>query len=95
MHYIAANQCIQLANEVFGFNGWSSSIREIQVDYVSLRDEEYCPTSSALIFFQVEEIPNTGRVNMAASVIMRVTLRDGTFHEVDNVKMHDRLDLLM
>ena len=40
VHYIAANQCIQLANEVFGFDGWSSSIREVQVDYVSLRLEQ-------------------------------------------------------
>ena len=34
VHYIAAEKCIQLANEVFGFNGWSSSIRDVQVDYV-------------------------------------------------------------
>ena len=34
IHYVAGEKCIQLANEVFGFNGWSSSIREVQVDYV-------------------------------------------------------------
>ena len=38
VHYIAAEKCIQLANEVFGFNGWSSSIREVQVDYVRGRN---------------------------------------------------------
>ena len=35
VHYITAEKCIALANQVFGFNGWSSSIRDIQVDFVS------------------------------------------------------------
>ena len=30
------DKCINLANEVFGFNGWSSSIQQIQVDFVGL-----------------------------------------------------------
>ena len=34
VHYLAAEKCINLANEVFGFNGWSSTIKEIQVDFV-------------------------------------------------------------
>ncbi|KAL9102792.1 MAG: hypothetical protein Q9163_002110 [Psora crenata] len=29
-----SNKCINLANEVFGFNGWSSSIQQVQVDFV-------------------------------------------------------------
>lgn len=36
VHYISAEKCISLANEIFGFNGWSSSIRSIQIDFVSL-----------------------------------------------------------
>jgi DNA repair and recombination protein RAD52 len=36
VHYIAAEKCINLANEVFGFNGWSSSIQNIQIDFVGL-----------------------------------------------------------
>jgi hypothetical protein len=35
VHYLAADKCINLANEVFGFNGWSSSIQNIQIDFVS------------------------------------------------------------
>lgn len=62
VHYLAAEKCIQLANEVFGFNGWSSSIRELQVDFV-------------------DENPTTGKISLGLSVIVRVTLRDGTFHE--------------
>lgn len=34
VHYLAAEKCINLANEVFGFNGWSSSIQSIQIDFV-------------------------------------------------------------
>ncbi|KAL3424435.1 DNA repair and recombination protein rhm52 [Phlyctema vagabunda] len=73
VHYIAAEKCIQLANEVFGFNGWSSQIMNTQVDFV-------------------DESPTTGKVSLGLSVIVRVTLRDGTFHEdvgyghIDNCK---------
>lgn len=36
VHYITAEKCINLANEVFGFNGWSSSIQNIEIDFVGL-----------------------------------------------------------
>ena len=36
VHYLSADKCINLANEVFGFNGWSSSIQNIQIDFVCL-----------------------------------------------------------
>ncbi|KAI1370169.1 recombination protein Rad52 [Hypoxylon crocopeplum] len=62
VHYIAAEKCIALANEVFGFNGWSSSIQNIQVDFV-------------------DENPQTFKISLGLSVIVRVTLRDGTYHE--------------
>lgn len=62
MHYLTAEKCIGLANEVFGFNGWSSSIQNIQVDFA-------------------DENPQTQRVSIGLSVIVRITLRDGTFHE--------------
>lgn len=60
--YVTAEKCIALANEVFGFNGWSSQIKEIQVDFV-------------------DEHPQTLKISLGLSVIVRVTLRDGTFHE--------------
>ncbi|ORY68875.1 uncharacterized protein BCR38DRAFT_482345 [Pseudomassariella vexata] len=62
VHYIPAEKCIALANEVFGFNGWSSSVQNIQVDFV-------------------DENTQTGKISLGLSVIMRITLRDGTFHE--------------
>ena len=36
VHYLAADKCINLANEVFGFNGWSSAIQNIQIDFVCI-----------------------------------------------------------
>jgi DNA repair and recombination protein RAD52 len=62
VHYLTAEKCISLANEVFGFNGWSSSIQQIQVDYA-------------------DENPQSQKVNVGLSVTVRVTLRDGTYHE--------------
>lgn len=62
VHYLAAEKCIQLANEIFGFNGWSSQIMDVQVDFV-------------------DENPTTLKVSLGLSVIVRVTLKDGTFHE--------------
>lgn len=35
VHYLAAEKVINLANEVFGFNGWSSSIQRADIDFVS------------------------------------------------------------
>ncbi|KAI9843894.1 MAG: DNA repair protein rad52 [Sclerophora amabilis] len=60
--YVTADKCISLANEVFGFNGWSSAIQNINVDFV-------------------DENQTTGKVSIGISVVVRVTLRDGTYHE--------------
>lgn len=62
VHYLTAEKVISLANEVFGFNGWSSSIQNIQVDFA-------------------DENTQTQRVSIGISVIVRVTLLDGTYHE--------------
>lgn len=53
---------INLANEVFGFNGWSSSIQNVQIDFV-------------------DENTTNGKITLGLSTIVRVTLRDGTYHE--------------
>ncbi|KAI9754255.1 MAG: hypothetical protein M4579_004786 [Chaenotheca gracillima] len=62
VHYLAAEKCINLANEVFGFNGWSSSIQNINLDFMT-------------------ESEATGKVSLGISVVVRVTLKDGTYHE--------------
>ncbi|KAF8800620.1 hypothetical protein BYT27DRAFT_7116857 [Phlegmacium glaucopus] len=60
--YAEGWKVINLANEVFGFNGWSSSIVNLNTDFVDL-------------------IEATGKYNVGVTAIVRVTLRDGTFHE--------------
>ena len=62
VHYLAAEKVINLANEIFGFNGWCSSIQNIQIDFV-------------------DEHPETKKITLGLSVIVRVTLKDGTYHE--------------
>ena len=62
VHYLAAEKVINLANEVFGFNGWSSAIQNIQIDFV-------------------DEHAQTGKISLGLSVIVRVTLKDGSYHE--------------
>ena len=60
--YAEGWKIINLANEVFGFNGWSSSVVSLTTDYVDLNEE-------------------TKRYNVGVTAIMRITLRDGVFHE--------------
>ena len=62
VHYLAAEKVINLANEVFGFNGWSSAIQNVQIDFV-------------------DENAENGKITLGLSTIVRVTLRDGTYHE--------------
>lgn len=47
VHYIQAEKCINLANQVFGFNGWSSSITNMEVDFVYAPDIPVCWSSLA------------------------------------------------
>ncbi|KAF7794912.1 hypothetical protein EIP86_006055 [Pleurotus ostreatoroseus] len=60
--YAEGWKIINLANEVFGFNGWSSSVVSMSTDYMDVAEQ-------------------TGRVSVGVSAIVRVTLRDGAFHE--------------
>jgi len=58
--YIEGWKATHLANEIFGFNGWSHSVINCTVDFVDY---------------------NSGRFYVGVSAVVRVTLRDGTFHE--------------
>ncbi|KII87877.1 hypothetical protein PLICRDRAFT_111926 [Plicaturopsis crispa FD-325 SS-3] len=60
--YAEGWKIINLANEVFGFNGWSSTVVSLTTDFLDFNEESrrYC----------------TG-----VTAIVRVTLRDGVFHE--------------
>jgi hypothetical protein len=78
VHYLAAEKVINLANEVFGFNGWSSAIRDTTIDYVSMM--AYRGTCG-LIKMQCD-MDQSGKYSIGVSIIVRVTLKDGTYHEV-------------
>ncbi|CAH2351685.1 DNA repair and recombination protein Rad52p [[Candida] railenensis] len=60
--YIEGWKALNLANEIFGFNGWCSELISSQVDYFDTHG-------------------NTGRISMGLSVVVRITIRDGTYHE--------------
>ncbi|KAI9031862.1 Rad52/22 family double-strand break repair protein-domain-containing protein [Phycomyces nitens] len=59
--YVEGWMVIDLANKMFGFDGWSSEVKSLSVDYV-------------------DELEGN-RYNVAASAQIRVTLKNGTFHE--------------
>ncbi|TPX64918.1 hypothetical protein SpCBS45565_g05558 [Spizellomyces sp. 'palustris'] len=58
--YLEGWKATQLANEIFGFNGWSSTLVDTTVDFVDV---------------------DNGKVSMGISSVVRVTLKDGSFHE--------------
>lgn len=60
--YVEGWKALSLANEVFGFNGWSSEILSFTADFV--------------------DVDSNGRVSLGISCMVRVCLRDGTFHDV-------------
>nr|WJN25032.1 DNA repair and recombination protein [Moesziomyces parantarcticus] len=60
--YIEGWKLVDLANEVFGFNGWSTEIRRLEIDFL-------------------DGSPDGTRWNAGVTCIVRVTLRDGAFHE--------------
>lgn len=60
--YAEGWKIINLANDVFGFNGWSSSIVNLTTDFIDVH-------------------PETKRCNISVTAIVRVTLRDGVYHE--------------
>lgn len=59
--YIEGWKALNLANDIFGFNGWSSELIGVQVDFLDV-------------------MPNR-KVNLGLSVVVRITIKDGTFHE--------------
>ncbi|KAI9306107.1 Rad52/22 family double-strand break repair protein-domain-containing protein [Cunninghamella echinulata] len=73
--YMTGDVVINLANEVFGYNGWSSEIKSYHLDY--------------------QEQTEQGRYNVGISTVVRVTIKEGSFHEdigfgaVENARSKD------
>ncbi|KAF7307718.1 hypothetical protein MKEN_01131900 [Mycena kentingensis (nom. inval.)] len=59
--YAEGWKIINVANEVFGYQGWSSSIVSMTTDYCDLTEQK--------------------KYNVGVSVVMRVTLQEGAYHE--------------
>ena len=60
--YAEGWKIINLANEVFGFNGWSSNLVSVATDFIDYNEE-------------------SKRYTVGVTAIIRVTLRDGVYHE--------------
>ena len=60
--YVEGWKIIGLANEVFGYNGWSSTVTRIETDFLDVD-------------------PESKRCNVGVTAVVKVTLKDGTFHE--------------
>ncbi|KAG0677616.1 DNA repair protein rad52 [Pichia californica] len=71
VQYLEGWKAINLANEIFGPNGWSTELKDFKVDYI---DDKH------------------GSISLGLSCVVRVILKDGTFHEdvgygsIDNCK---------
>lgn len=59
--YAEGWKIINLANEVFGFSGWSSSVVSVTTDFADRTE--------------------SGRFNVGVTAVVRVTLREGAYHE--------------
>ena len=77
MTYVESNHIIELANNTFGFSGWSSSVLDLTVDFVSSTNP--CSIRDAMPAVQCEE--RNGRWHCGLSAIVRVTLKNGCYHE--------------
>jgi DNA repair and recombination protein RAD52 len=60
--YVEGWKIIGLANEVFGYNGWCSTVTKIETDFVDMD-------------------PETRRYCIGVTALVKVTLKDGTYHE--------------
>ncbi|RDB30685.1 DNA repair and recombination protein rhm52 [Hypsizygus marmoreus] len=60
--YAEGWKIINLANEVFGFNGWSTNVVSLTTDFIDFNEE-------------------SRRYSVGTTAIVRVTLRDGVYHE--------------
>ncbi|KAI9438574.1 Rad52/22 family double-strand break repair protein-domain-containing protein [Lactarius indigo] len=60
--YIEGWKIIGLANEVFGYNGWCSTVTRIETDFI-------------------DTDPESRRCSVGVTAVVKVTLKDGTYHE--------------
>lgn len=85
--YIEGHRVIDHANQVLGFDGWSSSLLSLTQDYVRARRGDVRPaplptdTNARILPFVPQCDVNNERYSLCFTAIVRVQLKDGTFHE--------------
>ncbi|KAI0266528.1 Rad52/22 family double-strand break repair protein-domain-containing protein [Gloeopeniophorella convolvens] len=60
--YVEGWKIIGLANEVFGYNGWSSMVTKMETDFIDID-------------------PETRRCCVGVTAVVKITLKDGSYHE--------------
>ena len=60
--YVEGSKIINLANDILGFDGWSSSVVNLTTDFIDF-------------------LGDSKQYNVGVTAIVRVTLRDGVYHE--------------
>lgn len=63
--YVEGWRVIDIANDIFGFNGWNSEIRSLEVDFID----------------EIERGNGSKGFYSFATCTMRITLLDGSYHE--------------
>ena len=79
--YAEGWRILNLANEVCGFNGWSSSITSLAVDYVCTDYRDTFKKLTDLMSFQIDCNEQTQWYCVGVTSIVKVTLYDGVSHE--------------
>jgi hypothetical protein len=77
--HLDIEEVVKLINQTFGSDKWSSGIRDMNVDFVRPHIADRLLGTDVQ---QADSNPNTGRISVGVSAIIRVTLANGTFHEV-------------
>jgi DNA repair and recombination protein RAD52 len=77
--YLDVEEAVNLIHQSLGSDRWSSEIRNINIDFVRLHFADRLLGTDVQ---QADSDPNTGRTSVGVSTIIRVTLANGTFHEV-------------
>ena len=75
--YIEGHKAVSLANEVFGYNGWSHSVTQQSIDFVDHHEVRIYFLSYKSKF----KCYTQGKYFVGTSAIVKVMLKDGAFHE--------------
>lgn len=87
LSYLEGWRAINLANEVFGYNGWYTDIKYLEADFVRLAllppfaASPHLSLTHSLLVTQIDFSPESQRWSVGVTAIVRVRLQDGASHE--------------